>query len=376
MKRLFIICLLPLIAAVLLADTKTTTTVFFSVEKGQIGNAHFVVAVPTKWQKGLVLRAHGYIPADAPMKANPDLESPFIQILLKEGWMIAYTSYRRNGLIFRDAIKDIEALRQYVSKKYANPDTTSPQTGHAANHKNSLRPTILLGESMGGIIGTLIAESIPRHYDGVLSLGTGSFALTKIENIQLTYAPKIPVLFLSNRDEIQHPRNYIKSVPKTARVPVLWGVNRDGHVNLSNKEIEKAFRALVLYVEKGTRPETHKDATVIPVTGLSGAVFKDGGAYAPVTRVHPTYGNMDTPFTQEDLEKLGIQYKTYFSLEFKKQKVKVFFGSTYGDVPRGEWLAALNAEGKLKFARNYENAAKTLGCAKGDTLFIKPRPKQ
>ena len=38
---------------------------------------------------------------------------------------------------------------------------------------------------------------------------------------------------------------------------------------------------------------------------------------------------------------------------------------------KGEWIAFFKEDGLLKIARNLENAAKVLGCNKGDQVFIK-----
>jgi hypothetical protein len=46
-------------------------------------------------------------------------------------------------------------------------------------------------------------------------------------------------------------------------------------------------------------------------------------------------------------------------------------------VPRGEWVAFVTAEGQLRVARCFANAAEQLGCAPGDLLSIralKPLP--
>jgi alpha-beta hydrolase superfamily lysophospholipase len=58
--------------------------------------------------------------------------------------MVATTSYRRNGLVVADAIADLDALRAYIAQAYGEPERV-----------------ILEGESMGGLIVTIMAERDP-----------------------------------------------------------------------------------------------------------------------------------------------------------------------------------------------------------------------
>jgi alpha-beta hydrolase superfamily lysophospholipase len=65
--------------------------------------------------------------------------------------MVATTSYRRNGLIVGDAIADLDALRAYIARAYGEPERV-----------------ILEGESMGGLIVTIMAERDKGPYDGAV----------------------------------------------------------------------------------------------------------------------------------------------------------------------------------------------------------------
>ena len=66
------------------------------------------------------------------------------QTLLQEGWILAGTSYRREGVIIMDSQMDILELREFVCKRYSLP-----------------RLVLLEGQSMGGAIVTLMAERYP-----------------------------------------------------------------------------------------------------------------------------------------------------------------------------------------------------------------------
>jgi pimeloyl-ACP methyl ester carboxylesterase len=322
------------------------------VAKGEIKGAKFVIAVPGQWNKRLLIIAHGYRPISAPLFADFPLEKLAYAKLLHNGWMIACTSYRSNGLFYKEGVNDILDLRQYIEKKYGKPNQT-----------------FIEGISMGAVIATLIAENHAEDFSGVL--GTAFPLVHENKYYTLTYHPKIPILFFSNQNEITDPRSYAAKVKKgnASIPPVVWYVSRDGHVNISDTEEYAALKGLITLVETGTI-EKDKDAILPPPVRESSALYKEGGAYAVVKYIHPVYGNMNINFIEKDLKKLGIQKRTSFKLTFKDKQVSVFWGDAYGDVPKGEWIAFVTANGTLEVARNFENAGKTLGCKVGDKIFI------
>ncbi|UCH97005.1 MAG: SAM-dependent chlorinase/fluorinase [Candidatus Aminicenantes bacterium] len=323
------------------------------IAKGEIKGAKFMIAVPQQWNKRLLIIAHGYRPVSAPLFADFPLEKLAYSRLLANSWMIACTSYRSNGLVYKEGVNDILDLRQYIEKKYGKPNQTFIQ-----------------GISMGAVIATLIAENHAENFSGILGI---AFPLVH-ENkyYTLTYRPKIPILFFSNQNEIADPRSYAGKVKpgKTSIPPVVWYVSRDGHVNISDTEEDTALKGLITLVATG-KIEKDKDITLPAPVLKSSALFKDGGAYGTVKYIHPAYGNMDIDILEKDLKKLGIQKSTSFKLIFKDKQLNVFWGNAYADVPQGEWIAFVTANGTLEVARNFENAAKTLGCKIGDKILIK-----
>ena len=325
----------------------------FHVSRGEIQGAKFAIAAPENWTGRLLLLAHGYRPQGAPLTAEFRTDSPTYRRLLADGWMIASTSYRRNGAIVVEAADDIDGLRRHIVKTYGPP-----------------RRTLVQGSSMGGAIVTLIAEARPEDYDGVLALGAALQVRDSQQPHQWSYAPRIPLLFVSNQSEVSGPRDYVHKAAKAPVVPVFWYVARDGHVNLRQVEQETALRALDRYVETG-QIERDKDATIVPNV-VSSAEFNDGGAYTRVANITSDYGNINTQFIAADLQTLAIAAKTHFQIQFGERTFRVLLATTYGDVTRGEWVAFLTAEGRLRIARNFENAAQTLGCEEGDEIFIAP----
>ena len=192
-----------------------------------------------------ILFAHGYRRPDAPRTAP--LRMKLYRPLLAEGWMVASTAYRRNGLIVRDAVEDLDNLRDHIARKHGEPQRV-----------------IVQGHSMGGLIGALLAESSDAPYDGVLAVGA-ALELREDRNPMVpSCRTLVPLLFLSNRDEIDGPRNYLSCAARAlnrweAELPILWAVDRDGHVNVTDGEIRRALEALMDWIENGDRPVENGD---------------------------------------------------------------------------------------------------------------------
>ena len=71
-----------------------------------------------------------------------------------------------------------------------------------------------------------------------------------------------------------------------------------------------------------------------------------------------------------DFQKLNIKKGDRFTVQFGDKKARVLLGTTFGDVPKGEWIAFFKEDGLLKIARNFDIAVKILGCKEGDMVFI------
>jgi len=318
------------------------------VEQGTLGPSKIMIVVAPMWNKHVLIYAHGFRPANEPLSAVFPVDSPDVKALLDEGWMIAATSYRRNGWIVDDAIEDMTQLRQYVIDKYGMPERI-----------------YLDGWSMGGAIVTKMAETCKGQYDGVLAVGSA----LNFGAVQYTFQPQMPLLFISNQNELNDPKHYLAQLKDAPIKPALWFLKRDGHCNMNTSEELAALHALFTYRETG-KIEDNKDATIV-LTPASVARFADGGAYAKMTGA-----NIDTEFTAADLEKLDITRGRKFQVIFKEKTETILLGTSYFDVKQGEWVAFLMADGYVKIARNYDSVIALLGCKTGDELFIKPLPEK
>jgi len=317
--------------------------------RSELKGSKILVITPAKWNKKLLILAHGHRAEKEPLHADFPFESMFYRTLLKGGWMLASSSYRRNGFILNDAIEDLENLRQFVISKYGRPDKT-----------------FMKGSSMGGMISLLIAERHPDRADGILSE-----CHPAPKQVGYSRMPAIPTLFFTNQDEAAGLREYAANLKEGAVKPGLWVVKREGHCNFNDDEALAAFREMVALSE-GKPIEYSREFVIEKEERTSVAIFKDERAYAKVTGFSTTYGNIYTEFTKSDLDRLGIRKGDMFRVGYLDKEFPVKLGANYSDVPRGDWVAFFDAreQNLLKIARNFASAAEALGCTKGVRIYL------
>lgn len=120
---------------------------------GELAQAQYRVDFPDgPWNGDLVVLAHGFEPVGAPRPA-PMAPNEATPVFLGAGYAVAQSAYASQGWAVREAIVDIERLRQHFQQQYG-----------AARH------TYLVGFSMGGGIAVASLEQHPQAYDGALSL--------------------------------------------------------------------------------------------------------------------------------------------------------------------------------------------------------------
>lgn len=350
MAKAFIYLLLTLMPVAAWADEAPV-----QVEKGQIGDALHAIAYPGSWNGNLLIFAHGLRPKEEPLRADLNPERPLYRTLLDQGWMIATSSYRRNGIIIKDAIEDLELLRELIVEQHGKPERI-----------------LIMGNSMGGLIGTLIAESEGSGYDAILAAGAAVDTERLGGAVSFTYEPRIPILFLTNRSELKGPEEYVQNAAEAEVTPASWWVDRDGHVNVNDDERLAAIRALEQALDGGELAR-RKDGTIENSTD-STAQFAGSSAQGTIVGVTENHGNIFTSFVPEDLARLGIEQGDHFNLTVRDTTVTIFLGSNYRDVEQGEWIGIMRAEGVLMVARNRVSACQTLGCAPGDVIRISPSP--
>lgn len=322
-----------------------------AVERGEIGGAKFTIAAPDAWQGRLVLIAHGYRPESAPLGADLDAGDDFAAPLLKQGWAVAITSYRRNGWIVEDAISDLEALR-----------------GHIAGQYGEVKRCVVVGNSMGGLIGALIAEGAMKGVHGVVAIGAFLGEPEK-EGFHhaLAWKPTMPLLFLTNQDELDHPKHY--RAQAGAGNAALWEVRRDGHCNTSEAENLQAVLAVDGWIG-GKAPEMEKDGTLPPPARPSTAEKSPGGLTAGIRSASESWGNLSTAFVAADLESLGLKTGDKAVVSDGKLRLEVTVVAFRGDVENGKAALYLTPNGWVVISINGGNAAKALGVKTGDRIVL------
>jgi hypothetical protein len=107
------------------------------------------------WNGCILIYCHGYRPLGADREAEIDYEGSHYANLLREGWIVSSTSYRRHGVIIKDAMTDVLSLRNFI-----------------VNMCKERRDVFVLldGRSMGGAIATRLAEREPSLFNAVLAV--------------------------------------------------------------------------------------------------------------------------------------------------------------------------------------------------------------
>jgi pimeloyl-ACP methyl ester carboxylesterase len=343
------------------------------LEQGEIDGAKFTIARPAKWNHRLLLLAHGLRAESAPLVADLFPEHFAYKTLLDEGWIVAKTSYRRNGLIVADAITDLDALRAYVARTDGEPERV-----------------LVEGESMGGLIAILMAERTPDFdlqgrpaYTGAVAIGAALSVREPNATLGLSLHPKIPVIFLTNQSELDGPQKYLETFAPLDRSdirPVLFRVSRDGHVNVNQRERLAALRALTAWIDRGREtlprpPEGARffDATVRPAPQPSRVTPQEDkrGFTAHVIEVSAGYGNLFIDAQPGDFEAAGIRPMVWFQLKAGEKTFRVRYGRDFDSVKRGEWVVFPNADGFMWLARNFGDAAGMAGVKLGDAVTLR-----
>jgi pimeloyl-ACP methyl ester carboxylesterase len=119
------------------------------------GGALTRVCFPAEWNGDLILYAHGYVQADAPL-AIPDDEvtgTPVEDLVTGTGHAYAATSYRANGLVADVAVSDLAALEELV-RSTVRPDPAR---------------VFIVGVSEGGLVAALSLEQEGERYAGAVA---------------------------------------------------------------------------------------------------------------------------------------------------------------------------------------------------------------
>jgi pimeloyl-ACP methyl ester carboxylesterase len=309
----------------------------------------------------VLLLAHELREKQAPLSADFNPEHLAYRTLLAEGWVVAKTSYRRNGMIIRDAITDLENLRARIGTTCGEP-----------------RRIIIEGDSMGGAIVTLMAEQFADHYQGAVAVGATLQARETRSPLAFNLQPQIPLVFLANQTDLDGPRKYVTAPFDRPIPPVLLVVARDGHGNVNQRERLVALRTLLELIDRQpvTLPTVDGasvffNATQEPEPGPSQVrPLNEGGFEAHVTEVTAVSGNVVLDAQPFDFSAADIAPGMWFELIARGQSFRVLHGRNLASVKRGQWVAFPDADGFLLLGRNGASAASTSGIETGDSVVV------
>ena len=99
-------------------------------------------------------------------------------------------------------------------------------------------------------------------------------------------------------------------------------------------------------------------------------MIADGGVYGRVIGIGRNYANVNTDLTWKTLRSLDIRQGTRLRIRIADHEVTALLGTTYTDVPKGNWVALFDDEGNLRIAIAFGQAAHVLECNVGDMIFV------
>eukprot|EP01063_Lacrimia_lanifica_P035233 TRINITY_DN6669_c0_g1_i1.p1 TRINITY_DN6669_c0_g1~~TRINITY_DN6669_c0_g1_i1.p1 ORF type:complete len:411 (+),score=124.59 TRINITY_DN6669_c0_g1_i1:58-1233(+) len=294
--------------------------------KGVLDGAPFCILEPAAWNGRVLLYAHGYRPVRegeprVPDAVEIDADGDCYRQLREEGWLVAATMYRRDGVIIRDALEDVVNLRNFLVGRYER-------------HFGRAVETVLVeGQSMGGAVATRLAERVPFLFHGVL--GVGAALLTREDKMNaddkataLLHAPVMPILYLTNESEMGPIEQYIANVQEMLEssprersggvyagpdgehevvLPALWSVARAGHNWTNQDERYAAVQGLLNWVVHGTFITCRRTCgTKPPVFKPSVVKFAEDGQSAVGAILSCSDGSFQLNFNESDFAQLGI----------------------------------------------------------------------
>ena len=141
-------------------------------EEGVIGpGAMYSIDVPDQWNGGLVLYVHGYSPPQSPVTIPP---LPLRDFLLGQGFAVAMSSFSENGYAVAEGARQTHQLIGLFTSHFSKPNCT-----------------LLLGVSLGGIIGLELTEKYGKQIDGSLLVS----GVTGGSRAEISYIGDVRVLW-------------------------------------------------------------------------------------------------------------------------------------------------------------------------------------
>lgn len=196
----------------LLATCSPAYAAVLTVE-GETGlGAKYLLAVPENWNGDLIVYAHGIIVDTSQpiaLPTNDNIEA-LREILLDNGYAIAYSSFSKNGFAVREGVLDTRNLTSQFTKQFGKPDRT-----------------FLIGYSLGGAVCIKLAEFYPQHYDGILTvagmLGGSQAEVDYIAHVRILWEFFYPEILPGAIDNVPTEVNLTEDIV----VPIITAITTD-----------------------------------------------------------------------------------------------------------------------------------------------------
>lgn len=357
--------------------------------------ALYAIATPEQWNGGILIHCHGYRPLGSPFVVElpqtlQTYADGFFATMRKRGWIVAMTSYRRNGRIVKDAILDVQWLRQYIIDQVAGEMPAFVLLeGTPLNNINKI-----IGRSMGGQIVTRCAElpNANELFGAAIAIGAALYTREEGQKMPFVYTfqPKIPILYLTNMSETSVMEDYIANVKQhyeqdqSLFVPVQTEVWREGHDLVNEQERLNAVKNIFEWVPYDVYVVQKVEINTLPpkcTNTKSNAVWdeQNKGAFFKVIEVDPVYTDFTLNTTPKDLHDLWIKEGKPFTLiTANNEEIEVHYGAfPFTDAKPNSFIAyeepnfAHTTVTIFTYALN--EPAKQAGVKLGDTVYIKKR---
>jgi S-adenosylmethionine hydrolase len=134
------------------------------------------------------------------------------------------------------------------------------------------------------------------------------------------------------------------------------------------------YGPVAAYLAGGTKP-TEVGPQVSDLVKLPVVHARREGEALVGSVVHvDRYGNLITNIMGTLAKEAGLVPGAKVFVTIGDQQISATFAVTYDDVPKGEWLALVNAEQVIEIARNLANAAHTIGAGAQVRLELRQPP--
>jgi len=323
------------------------------VWQGEIEGSPYTVAAPEGWRGGKAFfHVHGWRPADAPHLAELDLGNRFYQQLLEAGWLIGRTAFQENGVNHEAHTQALRELRTWIEREHGPIETL-----------------VLEGESTAGTLVLRIAEQASDLADGVIALGPFIELADDSMDSFLRAEPKLPAILMTNTTEIGDDVAYMALALDGGFSPSLRPLMRPGHVNVSWLERWEALLDLERAIDGEVLPVLTEGTRDLP-DRATGTVRDAEGLTNRVTAVNVFFGNAFLGFHPGELASAGFEQGESYEVAAGGRVWMVHYGTSYGDVPLGEWVMFPTADEEIMLVRNHESAIATADLAVGDEVRL------